>query len=264
MPAMGRLIESGRLHRLKASLPEISAVSWTDFMTGADSGTHGVFGFTDLKPSSYEPHVPEFLRYPDGDFLGRARPPGQAHDHHQPALDVSRPAPERRARLRVRGRRPRQGRVPGFLPRVRSSPWATRSTSIPCGPAVGPRFSLAGPGPHAHGSPPGARSSLAGGLGLFRAGGHGTDRLHHFLWSAGENAEHPGHGRFLDYYRRVDELIGQAAGAFRDLAGSDDGAFPPLGPWVLRHRPGGLPQRLARERGVPGASAPPGPRAWRT
>ena len=36
MPATAGLIESGHLHRMKASLPEISAVSWTDFMTGVE------------------------------------------------------------------------------------------------------------------------------------------------------------------------------------------------------------------------------------
>jgi predicted AlkP superfamily phosphohydrolase/phosphomutase len=35
MPGMNSLIDSGCLHQLKASLPEISAVSWTNFMTGS-------------------------------------------------------------------------------------------------------------------------------------------------------------------------------------------------------------------------------------
>jgi predicted AlkP superfamily phosphohydrolase/phosphomutase len=61
MSAMGRIIDSGHLHRMKASLPEISAVSWTDFMTGVNPGTHGIFGFTDLKPGSYDLRFPNFL-----------------------------------------------------------------------------------------------------------------------------------------------------------------------------------------------------------
>ena len=61
MPAFAELIACGSLKTLKASLPEISAVSWTDFMTGANSGTHGIFGFTDLKPGSYQIRFPNFL-----------------------------------------------------------------------------------------------------------------------------------------------------------------------------------------------------------
>ena len=49
MPNFAELIKSGHLHKMKASLPEISSVSWTDFMTGTNSGTHGIFGFTDFK-----------------------------------------------------------------------------------------------------------------------------------------------------------------------------------------------------------------------
>ena len=60
MPSLAELLKSGHLHRMKASLPEISAVSWTDFMTGVDSGSHGIFGFTDLKPGSYGMRFPNF------------------------------------------------------------------------------------------------------------------------------------------------------------------------------------------------------------
>ena len=60
MPALARLLEAGFLHKMKASLPEISAVSWTDFMTGVNSGTHGIFGFTELKDNSYDLRFPNF------------------------------------------------------------------------------------------------------------------------------------------------------------------------------------------------------------
>src|SRR4030042_3392341 len=60
MPSLAGLLKAGHLHRMKASLPEISAVSWTDFITGADSGAHVIFGFTDLKPGSYSLRFPNF------------------------------------------------------------------------------------------------------------------------------------------------------------------------------------------------------------
>ena len=58
---VARLMDSGHLHRMKASLPEISAVSWTNFMTGENPGVHGIFGFTDFKPDSYGIRFPNFL-----------------------------------------------------------------------------------------------------------------------------------------------------------------------------------------------------------
>ena len=60
MSSLGRIIDTGHLHRMKASLPEISSVSWTNFMTGTNPGTHGIFGFTDFKPRSYEVRFPNF------------------------------------------------------------------------------------------------------------------------------------------------------------------------------------------------------------
>jgi len=60
LPQTAAFMTAGRLHRMRASLPEISAVSWTDFMTGTDSGKHGIFGFTDLKANSYDLRFPNF------------------------------------------------------------------------------------------------------------------------------------------------------------------------------------------------------------
>ena len=45
-----------RVHEMKASLPEISSVSWTSFMTGVNPAEHGIFGFTHLRPGSYQLH----------------------------------------------------------------------------------------------------------------------------------------------------------------------------------------------------------------
>ena len=47
-PFMAELVKSGSLHKMKVTLPEISAVSWPSFMTGANPGEHGIFGFTEL------------------------------------------------------------------------------------------------------------------------------------------------------------------------------------------------------------------------
>ncbi|MCK7482414.1 MAG: alkaline phosphatase family protein [Candidatus Moduliflexus flocculans] len=129
MSTMARLMDIGKLHRMKASLPEISAVSWTDFMTGTDSGTHGIFGFTDFKPRSYDIRFPNYLdvKAPTlWDKLGRQ---GPAEHRHQPAVDL--PGPQDRGRPHLRLRRPRagQGGLADDLPGRPASRWATRSTS---------------------------------------------------------------------------------------------------------------------------------------
>ncbi|MBW2738980.1 MAG: alkaline phosphatase family protein, partial [Deltaproteobacteria bacterium] len=68
-----RLIEKGRLKnmaslfgqgyfgRMEVCIPEISSVSWTSFMTGDQSGEHGIYGFMDLMPETYKMYFPNFL-----------------------------------------------------------------------------------------------------------------------------------------------------------------------------------------------------------
>jgi predicted AlkP superfamily phosphohydrolase/phosphomutase len=51
---------AGSLTRMPVSIPEISAVSWSSFMTGTQSGEHGIFGFIDLAPGGYQYRFPDF------------------------------------------------------------------------------------------------------------------------------------------------------------------------------------------------------------
>lgn len=60
MPRSKEIFESGTLHKMKVTLPEVSAVSWPSFMTGANPGTHGIYGFTEFEPGSYRIRFPSF------------------------------------------------------------------------------------------------------------------------------------------------------------------------------------------------------------
>ena len=60
MPNTKKIIEEGSLFQMNASIPEISSVSWSCFMTGKNPAKHGIFGFTDLKPYSYSLKFPNF------------------------------------------------------------------------------------------------------------------------------------------------------------------------------------------------------------
>jgi predicted AlkP superfamily phosphohydrolase/phosphomutase len=53
----------------------------------------------------------------------------------------------------------------------------------------------------------------------------GTDRLHHFLWDAYEDQDHPHHQNFLDYYRQIDRLINKIYSSFRKTAGDEENIF---------------------------------------
>ncbi|MDW7759015.1 MAG: alkaline phosphatase family protein [Acidobacteriota bacterium] len=224
MSATRRLMDGGRLHRMKASLPEISSVSWSSFMTGTNPGTHGIFGFTDFKPGSYD------IRFPNYSDLKA-----------KPLWDI----------LGEKGRRSIVINQPATYPaREMNGILVSGFVALDLARAVTPR-SLLQPLERA-----GYRididtvksrenteffwrdlsKTLSGrqkALNLFWKEEWdyfefvitGTDRLHHYLWNAGADPDHPHHRSFLEYYRRIDQLIDKIAVSFRKSTGGYDGLY---------------------------------------
>ncbi len=224
MPRTGRWLTAGRLYPMKASLPEISAVSWTDFMTGVDSGTHGIFGFTDLKPGTYELRFPNFFDVQAQTIWDKLGQQGKKSIViNQPATYPARP---------VRG-----VLISGFV-------------AIDLAKAVYPPQELkrlkeidytidvdtaAARSDHRvlWSDLEKTLSSRRQALELywpedwsyFELVITGTDRLHHYLWKASQNPKHPAYQAFLDYYRALDELIDIIITRFEALTGSLDNLF---------------------------------------
>jgi len=224
MSTMARLMDLGHLHKMKASLPEISAVSWTNFMTGANSGTHGIFGFTDFKPHSYD------IRFPN-------------------SLDLK--APTLWDKLGAKGKRSIVINQPSTYPaRKISGVLISGFVALELAKAVWPmtfRAALEQMGYQIDVDTTKVRESpevlwqeltktMAGrqkALNLlweedwdyFEFVVTGTDRLHHFLWKAYEDPGHPSHQAFLDYYRHIDRLIGRIVAAYRKLTNTYDGFY---------------------------------------
>lgn len=48
---------------MSVCIPEISSVSWSSFMTGSQSGEHGIYGFVDLEPGTYQMYFPNFTHF---------------------------------------------------------------------------------------------------------------------------------------------------------------------------------------------------------
>ncbi len=59
-PGLQARLENGFMTPMAAALPAISPVSWAGFMTGRDSGDHGIYGFVDLEPGSLKIRFPNF------------------------------------------------------------------------------------------------------------------------------------------------------------------------------------------------------------
>jgi predicted AlkP superfamily phosphohydrolase/phosphomutase len=222
--SFAELLKSGHLHRMKASLPEISAVSWTDFMTGVDSGSHGIFGFTDLKPGSYEMRFPNFAdvkRETLWDVLGRKG---------RKSIIINQPS--------TYPARPLNGiMIAGFValdlakavfPPVQKSNLERLGYRIDID-TLKSREDHAFLWKELEATLDGREKALDAywkeDWDYFEFVITGTDRLHHFLWNAYADEAHPFHAQFLDYYRRVDGIIGRIVRSFRGLTGSDAGLF---------------------------------------
>jgi predicted AlkP superfamily phosphohydrolase/phosphomutase len=224
MPYTSQLIQSGQLHQMKASLPEISAVSWTDFMTGTNSGEHGIFGFTDLKKNSYDLRFPNFLdvkKQTLWDILGQQK---------KRSIVINQPSTYPAKQIH------------GFL--------ISGFVAIELSKAVYPLSMKAALEQMSYKidiDTMRAREdheylwkdlseTLSGRIKMldlfwkenwdyFELVITGTDRLHHYLWDAYRDSNHPYHQNFMDYYSQIDKTIEKIHSSFLKLTGSDEGFF---------------------------------------
>jgi predicted AlkP superfamily phosphohydrolase/phosphomutase len=224
MPETAKLISSGHLHRMKASLPEISAVSWTDFMTGTNSGTHGIFGFTDFKPASYEIRFPNSLdlkKETIWDILGARGK--KSIIINQPSTYPARKINGTLISGFVAIDMSRAVFPPGIKPVLEQMGYQIDIDTLKS--REDHAFLWQELGKTLSGRQKALHHFWDEEWDYFEFVITGTDRLHHFLWNAYNDEGHPYHAKFLDYYRQIDQVIHKVAASFRRLTGDETGLF---------------------------------------
>ncbi|MFQ6070412.1 MAG: alkaline phosphatase family protein [Candidatus Aminicenantales bacterium] len=224
IPALSRIIDSGHLQRMKASLPEISAVSWTDFMTGKNSGSHGIFGFTDLKPNSYELRFPNFFDLKSDtfwDILGRKKK--KTIVINQPSTYPARKVNGALISGFVAIELAKSVFPPSLLPPLRKAGYkididTTKSRD-------NHQILWKELDETLEGREKAFELLWKDDWDYFEFVITGTDRLHHFLWSAYEEEDHPYHNNFLGYYRKIDELVEKIVTGFRKMTDDEGSLF---------------------------------------
>jgi predicted AlkP superfamily phosphohydrolase/phosphomutase len=209
MPRLGEIAARGAFRETTVSLPEISSVSWSTFMTGRNPGEHGIFGFTDLHPGTYTQSFPSFRDLKCDtiwDRLGELKM--RSVVVNQPATYPARP---------IHG-----ALVSGFVAvHLDKSVFPARYLR----PLRDMGYEIDLDAELVRDNPPALFRALHDLLAvrerlvdllwteekwnLMEVVITGTDRLHHFLFDAYEDASHPHHGDFLDYYRAVDAFVGR-------------------------------------------------------
>lgn len=57
-PRMQALFQHGTFQRMRSTIPTVSSVAWSSFMTGTNPAKHNIYGFIDRKPDPFEPFIP--------------------------------------------------------------------------------------------------------------------------------------------------------------------------------------------------------------
>lgn len=224
MPSLAELIENGHLHQMKASLPEISSVSWTDFMTGTNPGTHGIFGFTDFKKGTYDLRFPNYMDLKTStlwDKLGTKK---------KTSIVINQPStyPARRLSGSL---------ISGFVA-IELAKAVYPMSLKPVLEKIGYEIDIdtfkcredhdllwKELSSTLQGREKAYQMLWGDDWDYFELVITGTDRLQHFLWDAYPDEAHPMHDNFLEYYQQVDRLIGKIISSFRDLTGGDKGLY---------------------------------------
>lgn len=207
MPNIAKLLASGTLASMNASLPEVSSTSWSTFMTGVNPARHNIFGFMEIDRSSY---AWRFTNHDDlksdslWDIVGK-------EGGRSVVINIPQTYPAR----------PLSGMlVSGFVALdLKKASYPDRMYEYLN--SIGYRLDVdlrkaghtqeyADDIMHAFKKRQEAIHHLfdAEPWDLFIAGITETDRLHHHFWAALDDTSHPQHNFFLDFYRELDRFIG--------------------------------------------------------
>lgn len=201
------------LGKMQSSLPEVSSVAWSSIITGKNPAEHGIFGFTDLLPHSYELTFPCFNDLQSPPFWNLIK--GKSVIVNVPSTY---PVKEMNG-----------VHISGFV-------------SIDFNQSVFPKslipilkkfdYRLDVDSTLAHQSMDlfldDLDKTLPGSIQTYRYLWEnidweifmfvftGTDRLMHFLWEAYEKESHKFHGQFLEYFRKIDQVIGEIGSRIKE------------------------------------------------
>lgn len=196
---------AGKTARMSVSIPEISAVSWSSFMTGTQAGEHGIFGFVDLVPGTYQYRFPDFRDLKVEPFFVELG----AHDKRAviinlPATYPARPVPGVLISGFVALDLERAVFPARYLPMLRRAGY---QVDVDAGKGKERKAEFLADLHYAHK----VRKQVADMLWLkedwdvFMFTVTGTDRLQHFLYDAYADASHEFHGEFNGFFHEVDE-----------------------------------------------------------
>lgn len=211
MPWLRELIGEGTVAPMDTVIPEISSTAWASFMTGVNPGKHAVYGFMDLDPKTYKLSFSNFNSVRSAtiwDYLSRVgrRSVVLNIPSTYPARDLIGVMVSGFVAIDLRRATFPSSLVPylegmGYKLDVDATTFKTSVDAFvdELWDALAKREQAL---EHLFDT-----ESWDLYIGVVTE----TDRLHHYLWAAVEDENHPYHSFFKDYYRKVDKFIGRIA-----------------------------------------------------
>lgn len=210
MPNFRELRKDGVFRKMESSIPEISSVSWSSVITGKNPGEHGIFGFTDMIEGTYTLRFPDFRDLKAKTFW-HMNPKKRYVIMNVPSTY---PAKELNGFL-----------VSGFVS-IDMEGAVYPSVHIPRLKKMDYRIDVDSEKGHK------SKTLFLNDLfytlerrietyrhfwrslkwDVFMLVFTGSDRLGHFLWDAYKNPNHEHHEGFLEFFRKIDQVIGEING----------------------------------------------------
>jgi predicted AlkP superfamily phosphohydrolase/phosphomutase len=225
MPSMAKIASSGQLSQMKVTLPEISSVSWSSFMTGANPGTHGIMGFVDLKAGSYEMRFPSFRDISAPTFWDKLGERGKTSVViNQPSTYPARSIPGVLVAGFVALEMNKAVFPMKYVDQLEEAGYKIDIDTMKARTDHDFLFR------DLYRTLQGRRKAVdilwrAEDWDYFEVVVTGTDRLHHYLWDALDDPNHQYHSQFREYYQRVDSFIGEMFDRFLETSGTDGEGF---------------------------------------
>lgn len=210
MPNFGRLIEQGTFLTQNSSLPSVSSVAWSCFMTGQNPAKHNIFGFVHREADSYDLGITNSRRM-------TARALWEVlSDHGKSVVVMSVPVtfPPRAVNGVM---------ISGFLAGQLSEKAVHPASVYPklkeLGYEIDTNPALAAKDrdqflQQLHKVFDNRKAAMFHLMeqqpwDFFIAHFMDTDRLHHFFWNDMEDRHPKYHAEFVRFYRKVDEMLGE-------------------------------------------------------
>lgn len=221
MPRTREILSTGCIAPMTVTVPEISSVSWSTFMTGKNPGEHSIFGFTDLKEGGYDLRFPSFRDLKAKTIWEVAGKKGlRSVVINQPSTYPARSIPGVLISGFVAIELEKSVAPLSYYPELEKKNYRVDIDTAKC--ATDPELLFRSLHELLD-----LRRNVMDDLwereswSIMEIVVTGTDRLHHFMWDAYEDTSSPFHERFLEYYAAVDRFIGYAHEKAAATAGCD-------------------------------------------